>query len=174
LPRRLKAPRNDCHCERSEAIYTLYVSVNSLYIVKMITQILGYIKNTVMAIPPAALAVLAVLFLLLIIQTIRLHKDRSSVRSDAIKRSRSVLGGQLAEQVAPFLPGFPCHPGDARFIGKPVDFIAFPGLTEDNTVHEVLLIEVKTGKSALSGREKEIKRAVAEGRVRYVEYRAGE
>ena len=127
-----------------------------------------------MAIPPAALAVLAVLFLLLIIQTIRLHKDRSSVRSDAIKRSRSVLGGQLAEQVAPFLPGFPCHPGDARFIGKPVDFIAFPGLTEDNTVHEVLLIEVKTGKSALSGREKEIKRAVAEGRVRYVEYRAGE
>ncbi len=140
----------------------------------MIEQILSYIKNTVMAIPPAALAVLAVLFLLLIIQTIRLHKDRSSVRSDAIKRSRSVLGGQLAEQVAPFLPGFPCHPGDARFIGKPVDFIAFPGLTEDNTVHEVLLIEVKTGKSALSGREKEIKRAVAEGRVRYVEYRAGE
>jgi hypothetical protein len=145
-----------------------------VYIVKMIEQILSYIKNTVMAIPPAALAVLAVLFLLLIIQTIRLHKDRSSVRSDAIKRSRSVLGGQLAEQVAPFLPGFPCHPGDARFIGKPVDFIAFPGLTEDNTVHEVLLIEVKTGKSALSGREKEIKRAVAEGRVRYVEYRAGE
>lgn len=145
-----------------------------VYIVKMIEQILSYIKNTVMAIPPAALAVFAVLFLLLIIQTIRLHKDRSSVRSDAIKRSRSVLGGQLAEQVAPFLPGFPCHPGDARFIGKPVDFIAFPGLTEDNTVHEVLLIEVKTGKSALSGREKEIKRAVAEGRVRYVEYRAGE
>ncbi len=145
-----------------------------VYIVKMIEQILSYIKNTVMAIPPAALAVLAVLFLLLIIQTIRLHKDRSSVRSDAIKRSRSVLGGQLAEQVAPFLPGFPCNPGDARFIGKPVDFIAFPGLTEDNTVHEVLLIEVKTGKSALSGREKEIKRAVAEGRVRYVEYRAGE
>ena len=140
----------------------------------MIQQILGYIKNTVMAIPPAALVVLAVLFLLFVIQTIRLHKDRSSLRKDAIKRSRSVIGGQLAEQVAPFLPGFPCNPGDARFIGKPVDFIAFPGLTEDNTVHEVLLIEVKTGKSALSGREKEVKRAVAEGRVRYVEYRAGE
>ncbi len=137
----------------------------------MINQALCYIKNTVSAIPPALLAAFAVIFLLLIIQTIRLHRDRSVLRSDAIKRSRSVIGGQLAEQVAPFLPGFPCHPGDARFIGKPVDFIAFPGLTEDNTVHEVLLIEVKTGKSALSGREKEIKRAVAEGRVRYVEYR---
>ena len=113
-----------------------------------------------------------ILFILLIIQTLRLHSGQSKVRKDAIKRSRSVIGGQLAEQVAPFLPGFPCNPGDARFIGKPVDFIAFPGMTEDNQVHEVLLIEVKTGKSALSGREKEVKKAVAEGRVRYVEYRA--
>ncbi len=113
----------------------------------------------------------AILFILLIIQTLRLHSGQSKVRKDAIKRSRSVIGGQLAEQVAPFLPGFPCHPGDARFIGKPVDFIAFPGMTEDNQVHEVLLIEVKTGKSALSGREKDVKKAVAEGRVRYVEYR---
>ena len=138
----------------------------------MITQILSYIKNTTAAIPLPAAIFTGILFLLLIIQTIRLHRGRSAIRSDAIKRSRSVIGGQVAEQLAPFLPGFPCHPGDARFIGKPVDFIAFPGLTEDNTVHEVLLIEVKTGKSALSGREKEVKRAIAEGRVRYVEYRA--
>ena len=138
----------------------------------MINQVLCYIKNTVTAIPTPALVVLAVLFLLLIIQTIRLHKNRSSLRSDAVKRSRAVIGGQVAEQVAPFLPGFPCHPGDARFIGKPVDFVAFPGLCEDDKVKEILLIEVKTGKSALSGREKEVKRAVAEGRVRYIEYRA--
>ena len=138
----------------------------------MINQVLCYIKNTVTAIPTPALVVFAVLFLLLIIQTIRLHKNRSSLRSDAIKRSRSVIGGQVAEQIAPFLPGFPCHPGDARFIGKPVDFVAFPGLSEDDKVKEILLIEVKTGKSALNNREKEVKRAVAEGRVRYIEYRA--
>lgn len=138
----------------------------------MITQILSYIKNTAAAIPMPATILGAILFILLIIQTLRLHSGQSKVRKDAIKRSRSVIGGQLAEQVAPFLPGFPCNPGDARFIGKPVDFIAFPGMTEDNQVHEVLLIEVKTGKSALSGREKEVKKAVAEGRVRYVEYRA--
>ncbi len=148
-----------------------------LYIVKMITQILSYIKNIAseaLQLPLPVKILFAVLLLLLLIQTIRLHRDRSSLRSDAIKRSRSVIGGQLAEQVAPFLPGFPCNPGDARFIGKPVDFVAFPGITEGKEVREVLLIEVKTGKSALSGREKEIKRAVAEGRVRYVEYRAGE
>ena len=119
-----------------------------------------------------AVIICGILFFLLLILVIHLGRGRSSQRADAIKRSRSVIGGQLAEQIAPFLPGFPCNPGDARFIGKPVDFIAFPGLTEDNTVHEVLLIEVKTGKSALSGREKEVRRAVAEGRVRYIEYRA--
>lgn len=140
----------------------------------MITEIFSYIKNIAAAMPLPLAIFIAILFFLLIIQTIRLHRDHSSLRSDAIKRSRSVIGGQLAEQVAPFLPGFPCNPGDARFIGKPVDFIAFPGLTEDNKVNEVLLIEVKTGKSNLSGREREIKRAVAEGRVRYVEYRVGE
>ena len=146
----------------------LSLSAFMVYIVKMIEQILSYIKNMVLEIPLPALIAFAVVFLLLIIQTIRLHKNHASLRSDAIKRSRSVLGGQLAEQVAPYLPGFPCNPGDARFIGKPVDFIAFPGMTEDNNVKEVLLIEVKTGKSALSGREREIKRAVTEGRVRYV------
>lgn len=137
----------------------------------MFKNSLSYIKYLFDTLPLPVLLALLVLFLLFVIQTIRLHLKHSSIRSDAIKRSRSVIGGQLAEQVAPFLPGFPCNPGDARFIGKPVDFIAFPGLTEENKVNEVLLIEVKTGKSNLSGREREVKKAVAEGRVRYVEYR---
>jgi len=118
------------------------------------------------------LGILALLAVLLLIQTFRLHGKNSSLRKDAVKRSRAVIGGQVVEQVAPYLPGFPCSPADAKFIGKPVDFIAFPGLSENDTVKEVLLIEVKTGQSALSSREREIKRAVKEGRVRYVEYRA--
>lgn len=114
----------------------------------------------------------ALLLILLLVQTIRLHFENSRLRKDAIKRSKAVIGGQVLEQVAPFLPAFPCNPADARFIGKPVDFVAFPGLSQSDQVSEVLLIEVKSGQSALSGREKEIKRAVKEGRVRYVEYRA--
>lgn len=95
-------------------------------------------------------------------------------RADAVKRSRAVLGGQLAEQVAPFLPGFPCNPADVRFIGKPVDFIGFPGAADGGEIQEVLLIEVKSGNSALSKREREIKQAVEEGRIRYVVYRESE
>lgn len=115
--------------------------------------------------------VILTLFILLVIQTFRLFRSSRSIRKDAIKRSRAVIGGQVVEQVAPFLPGFPCSPSDARFIGKPVDFIAFSGLAESDKVDEILLIEVKTGQSVLNNREKEIKKAVKEGRVRYVEYR---
>lgn len=91
-------------------------------------------------------------------------------REDAVKRSRAVLGGQMAEQIAPLLQGFPCNPADVRFIGKPIDFIGFPGTAEGKEVSEVLFIEVKTGTSSLSKREREIKAAVESGRIRYIIY----
>jgi len=114
----------------------------------------------------------AVLFLIiLIIQKIRFSKRLKNERSDAIKRSRSVLNGQVTEQLAPYLPNFPALPSDAQFLGKPVDFVAFSGLSDSDTVDEILFIEVKTGSSALTAREKEVRKAIEEGRVRYVEYR---
>ncbi|MBQ7158427.1 MAG: Holliday junction resolvase [Treponema sp.] len=102
---------------------------------------------------------------------IALRGELKKVREDALKRSRAVLGGQAGEQVAPFLPHFPCNPADARFVGKPIDFIAFPGAAEGEPIDEVLLIEVKTGDAQLSQRERQIRDAVEDGRVRYVEYR---
>lgn len=101
-------------------------------------------------------------------------KDKSMIRKnrqDAVKKSRAVIGGQVAEQLAPYLPGFPCNPGDVCFIGKPVDFIAFPGLAEGKEISEIVLIEVKTGQSKLNGHERQIREAVQKGRVRYVEYK---
>lgn len=117
------------------------------------------------------LSLVFLLFVILMVQRFKFNLLLKKERQDAIKRSRAVLGGQMVEQVSPYLPGFPCNPADARFIGKPIDFIGFSGLAEKNCVDEVLLIEVKTGESKLSEREKEIKNAVKEGRVRYVEYK---
>ncbi len=111
------------------------------------------------------------LLFLLIVQGLRYRHALKKARQDAVKRSNAVKGGQLAEQLAPFLPNFPCNPADAHFLGQPVDYIAFPGLCEKNTVDEILLIEVKTNTSQLSSREKEIREAVKSGHIRYVEYR---
>lgn len=109
-----------------------------------------------------------------LIQKIKDKKIISKERNDAVKRSRAVLGGQFGEQLAPFLPEFPCNPGDVRFVGKPVDYVAFPGSAEGKAIKEILLIEVKSGQSQLSVREKEIKACVESGKVRYVEYRIPE
>ena len=121
---------------------------------------------------PRFLLILIVFILtLLIIQFFRNQCDKKKLRKDAVKRSKAVINGQVAEQIAPFLPDFPANPSDARFIGKPVDFIVFSGLSENEKIDEILFVEVKTGKSLLSEREKEVKKAIEKGNVRYVEYR---
>ncbi|MGN0728967.1 Holliday junction resolvase-like protein [Treponema sp.] len=105
------------------------------------------------------------------VQKLKSAAEIKRQRRDAVNRSRAVLGGQFSEQLAPFLPGFPCNPGDARFIGKPVDFVAFPGSAEGGSINEIYFIEVKTAQSKLSARERQIKEAVEHGRVKYFEYR---
>ena len=110
----------------------------------------------------------------LLIQRLRDQSLIRREREDAVRRSRAVLGGLAGEQLAPLLPGFPCGAGDVRFVGKPVDYVAFPGMAEGKEIKEVVFIEVKTGSAALSRREKEIKAAVKAGRVRWAEWRAGE
>ena len=123
------------------------------------------------------LIVFAIFFLLIgilvgkAVQKSRMSETIKKERLDAVKKSRAVLGGQFGEQMAPFFPDFPCNPGDAHFLGSPVDYVAFSGSAVGDEVSEVLFIEVKSGRSTLSEREKQIRDAVRDGRVRFVEYR---
>src|SRR3989338_8098216 len=91
-------------------------------------------------------------------------------RQDAISRSRSVLAGHFSEQLAPYLPDFPFSPNECKFIGKPIDFIVFHGLDEKN-VTGVTFVEVKSGKSKLSGTEKTVKESIENKNVRWFDYR---
>ena len=87
-----------------------------------------------------------------------------------LKQSRAVLGGLVSEQIAPLLPDFPFDPGDCRFIGKPVDFIVFRGMNEQN-ISEVIFLEVKSGASkTLSPQEKRLRDAIQAGRVRWAQF----
>ena len=109
----------------------------------------------------------------LLIQRLRYQSLIRRERADAVRRSRAVLAGLSGEQLAPLLPGFPCKAGDVRFVGKPGDYVAFPGMSEGKAVEEIVFIEVKSGSAGLSRREKEIKAAVKAGRVRWAEWRVG-
>jgi len=67
------------------------------------------------------------------------EKEVPSIRKDATTRSRAVLEGQFTEQLAPYLPDFPYAPTEARFIGKPIDFIVFKGMEHKN-INEVIFV----------------------------------
>ncbi len=99
---------------------------------------------------------------------------QSPTVSDKIREgsSRATIKGQLAEQLAPILPGFPYTPSDFRFLGQPIDFIVFKGLSTAKEglgdIEEVVLGDIKMGGARLSPHQRMIKKAVDEGRVRWV------
>ncbi len=86
------------------------------------------------------------------------------IRKDSVNRSRSTLKGKIAEQMAPVLPDFCFNPADARFIGSPVDYIIFDGLTriadEKGDEVQIVFMDVKKGAGALTRTQRLIKQAV--------------
>ena len=91
-------------------------------------------------------------------------------RKDAIMKSRAVLSGQFSEQLSPYLPNFPYNPNEARFVGKPVDFIVFRGMDEKD-ISEIVFVEVKSGNSKLSSQERKVRDAIKNKKVSWEEYR---
>ncbi len=102
-----------------------------------------------------------------------LKRYEKEVREEAVKKSRAVLGGKFAEQMAAYLPGFDYDPTEARFIGSPIDFVVFDGLAKGD-LKKIVFVEVKTGSSSLSARENAVKNAVKNKRVEWKEMRIGE
>ncbi len=103
----------------------------------------------------------------------QLKEKIPEIRGDAIKQSRAVLSGQFSEQLAPYLPDFPYKPTEARFIGKPIDFVVFQGMDEKK-IDEVVFVEVKSGQSQLSKVEKTLKSAIENKSVSWHEYKVPE
>lgn len=82
------------------------------------------------------------------------------------KRSAEVRLGLIAEQLVPFSKDFfkKYDPSKLMFLGKPIDFISFE---ED----KITFIEVKTGISRLSKKQKNIKTLVEDKKVFWDEHR---
>lgn len=99
------------------------------------------------------------------------YREREkAARQDSVQRSRSTLSGGFLERLAPHFPDFPYEPTDLRFLGTPVDYVVFSGLSEGE-VDEVVFLEVKSGGSGLTTRERRVRDAVEAGAVRWDVYR---
>lgn len=95
------------------------------------------------------------------------QRHEKEIRKDAIEKSKAVITGKVTEHIIPYLPEFRYNPKDARFIGSPVDLIVFDGLDEGD-LRKIVFVEVKSGKSTLSKRERLIRDAIEQRRVEWV------
>ena len=64
---------------------------------------------------------------------------------------------------------FPVNPGEVRFFGNPIDYIAFTDMGSKSKC-AIHFIEVKSGQSNLNNRQKNIKKAILDGKVHWHEY----
>lgn len=88
-------------------------------------------------------------------------------RADAIKKSRSVIEGETFERLVTHFKEWKYgNPSEARFIASPLDYVVFSGLSENN-VEEIIFVEIKTGNSQTTKRQRSVKKAINDGKVRY-------
>jgi predicted Holliday junction resolvase-like endonuclease len=102
-----------------------------------------------------------------------IQDHEKNIRQDAVQRSQAVTTGKIVEHLVPYLPNFNYNPKDARFIGSPVDFVVFDGMSDDEDDQlSIVFVEVKTGMSVLTRRERMVRDAIKAGRIKWVEWHA--
>ncbi|MFH1229040.1 MAG: Holliday junction resolvase-like protein [Candidatus Aenigmatarchaeota archaeon] len=81
-------------------------------------------------------------------------------------RSQIVVKGKVAEQIASIYPDFKHVPSDARFLGSPIDYVIFDGMSEGKPI-DIVLMDVKQGGSRLTANQEKIKDAVEKKRMKW-------
>jgi predicted Holliday junction resolvase-like endonuclease len=94
--------------------------------------------------------------------------EKAKVKKDSTFRSSAVNWGKTIEHFVPFMTKFPVPPEDVVFLGMPIDYVGFTH-TDSKTKCEVHFIEVKSGNAFLMGKQKNIKQAILDGRVKWHE-----
>lgn len=94
--------------------------------------------------------------------------EKAKVKKDSTFRSSAVNWGKTIEHFVPFMTKFPVPAEDVVFLGMPIDYVGFTN-TDSKTKCEVHFIEVKSGNAFLMGKQKNIKQAILDGRVKWHE-----
>jgi predicted Holliday junction resolvase-like endonuclease len=128
------------------------------------------ISAVLVAIALSLLALSIMLFAVIASQSRDLKKMQEELEKErrksatSLSQSRSVIKGQLAEQMFPLSINCPYNMADMKFFGQPFDYIVLNGLATGD-VTEVCFVEIKTGSSRLSSIQRSIKRCIDDKRV---------
>ncbi|MBC8436924.1 endonuclease [bacterium] len=80
------------------------------------------------------------------------------------KKSSEVLTGHIAEKFVPFLKEFKHNPQQSNFLGQPIDYLVFGD-------DEITFVEIKSGNSRLSAKQRKIKQQILDNKVGWEEIR---
>ncbi len=80
------------------------------------------------------------------------------------KKSQSVKYGKMTEQFVPFIEDIPFNAENFRFLGSPIDGVAF---NEDS----IIFCEFKAANSTLSPLQQKIKGLVNQKKIEWLEFR---
>lgn len=98
---------------------------------------------------------------------LQLIAARERMTATAAKTVEAVNLGKILEKIVPSIAGFAFRPRDCRAVYEPIDYVIFQGLTATGSVQSVTFLDVKTGRARLTDRQRDIQRAVDDGRIAY-------
>ena len=104
-----------------------------------------------------------ILFILLIYFIKKVNNLEEVINSLKFKKkSLEVKHGKTWEEFVPFLADFPYTKENFKFIGSPIDGVAFE---ED----KIAFVEIKTGSSKMNEKQKHIKELIEQGKIEFKE-----
>jgi predicted Holliday junction resolvase-like endonuclease len=135
----------------------IYVIVSSLFAIGVLVYLMNMAKAEIKKLED-----------IIVEKELELVEEIKKARKDSTFRSSAVNWGKTIEHFVPFMTKFPIPAEDVVFLGMPIDYVGFTN-TESKTKCEVHFIEVKSGNAFLMGKQKNIKKAIQEGRVHWHE-----
>ena len=100
------------------------------------------------------------------------EKELSREVERSLNAQRAIVKGQISEKLFPVISKHFGNVADFRFVGDPIDYVVFQGLSDQQSVNakvDIKFVEIKTGSSKLNVSEKLVKDAVENGRVSWEE-----
>ena len=97
--------------------------------------------------------------------------ELSKALEKTVNMQRPILKGKISEQLFPILYEKEGNLSDLRFLGNPIDYIKFEGLSDlqESGKIKIKFIEIKTGNARLNKNEEAVKKAVEDKEVYWEE-----
>lgn len=99
-----------------------------------------------------------------------LKKIRDLGASKSQTGAKAINIGFILERIAPTLESFRFSHNDCRSLFDPIDYVIFEGLSKKNYVDKIFFVDIKTGASKLSKKQREIKNVISARNVEFKKY----